>query len=248
MKYLNITACSKTGCVRSNNEDMMLVGNKFIRSDAYRNHFSITPSGRYIMAVADGMGGHEAGEVASSSTLIDLQYFFYDLPKELDISGYQESMVGWLDSINRKLHSKGLANRAILDMGTTLVALAYYEGHLFRMHCGDSRLYLFRDGELKQLTVDHSLNTIMGEEKHSNIITNCIGAGCKTSFMEICDIGDEVKAGDILLLCSDGLNDMVSDKTIAQMLARGDEAEELAQAAVDAGGFDNVSTCVIKVE
>ena len=88
----------------------------------------------------------------------------------------------------------------------------------------------------------------MGESKHSNIITNCIGGGCTTSFMDIYDITDNLQSGDILLLCSDGLNDMVDDETICSMLMSGCRATDLAQAAIEAGGYDNVSACIVKID
>ena len=115
------------------------------------------------------------------------------------------------------------------------------------MNCGDSRLYRYRNGQLLQLSTDHSLNTANGEKKHSNIITNCIGAGCKTSYIDMYEFTDDFLEGDVYLLCSDGLNDMVKDDEIARLMSEGANANELCEAAIIAGGFDNVSACVFSI-
>jgi protein phosphatase len=116
------------------------------------------------------------------------------------------------------------------------------------LNCGDSRLYRMRQGQLCQLTTDHSLNKLLGSDQHSNVITNCIGGGTKNSFLDLSKITDDVKPTDIYLLCSDGLTDMVTDDKIESLLRNGADANTLCQAAIDAGGLDNVSACVIDVE
>ena len=116
------------------------------------------------------------------------------------------------------------------------------------MNCGDSRLYRLRDGQLEQITTDHSLINAEGEKKHSNVITNCIGAGCDDTFIDMIEFTDDFKIGDTYVLCSDGLNDMVPDVIIARMLQEGATANDLCEEAIAAGGFDNVSVCVLRVE
>ena len=133
-------------------------------------------------------------------------------------------------------------------MGTTLVGLAYYCGHFYSLNCGDSRLYRLRNGSLKQLTTDHSLNNMLGSSKHSSIITNCIGGGNNHSYMDIVKMTDDVQYSDVYLLCSDGLSDMLDDQQIEVLLKSGGDADALCQAAIEAGGFDNVSACVIEVK
>ena len=88
----------------------------------------------------------------------------------------------------------------------------------------------------------------MGNEKHSSVITNCIGGGTKKSFIDLSQISAEVESNDIYLLCSDGLTDMLPDKNIEALLKSGADANGLCDAAIEAGGFDNVSACVIDVE
>lgn len=244
---IEISAACRIGCVRHDNEDMILVGYQFIRNDEYRTQLELGEDDRFMMAVADGMGGHLSGEVASSDVLHNLQFFFSDLPVGLDAGSFNEAIVEWLDSINMILDSKGKADEQYKGMGTTLVALAYYNGMFYSMNCGDSRLYRIRDEELVQLTTDHSLSSLMGDEKHSSVITNCIGGGCKSSYMDLVQIED-IRDGDAFLLCSDGLTDMMSDHRLNILLSGGADANDLCNAAIARGGFDNVSACLIKVK
>ena len=247
MIRLDITSVSNIGCVRSQNEDMILVDSHFVRDSEFSTQVSLNHTDRYLVAIADGMGGHNRGDVASSDTLRNLQYFFSDIPEELNASDFNEAMVEWLDSINNFVASKGRADEQFKGMGTTLVGLAYYYGDFYSMNCGDSRLYRLRHGELIQLTTDHSLNNMLGSEKHTNIITNCIGGGSKTSYLDLIRMTD-VQSGDVYMLCSDGLSDRISDHVIAQMLTAGADATALCGAAIDAGGYDNVSCCVITLK
>ncbi len=242
-----MTASSRVGCVRTNNEDMVLAFNKLVRSDSYNTEFESTNSDRFVVAVADGMGGHNAGEIASETTLSNLQYYISDLPRKLSPDEFHEAINQWLASINKIVDSRGRADNTMSAMGTTLVGMLYYSGRYYVINCGDSRLYRFRHGEIRQLTVDHSLNTMTGQKKHSNVITNCIGAGCKNSYLDFDDITDDILPNDKYLICSDGLNDMVSDDILCKLLQQGATAGELCEEAIMSGGYDNVSACVITV-
>lgn len=248
MIEFEITSASRVGCVRRQNEDMILVDSHFVRNSDYATTATLKSEDRYIIAVADGMGGHNRGDVASNDVLKNLQFYYHDLPMGLGASEYYEAVVEWLDSINNFIASKGRADEQYQGMGTTLVALSYYCGDFYTVNCGDSRLYRFRDGQLTQLTTDHSLNELLGEEKHTNIITNCIGGGCTSSYADMVQITNDVKIDDLYMLCSDGLTDMVPVDKITELLADGADANALCEAAIAAGGFDNVSTCIIKVK
>lgn len=247
MSRIVITAASRVGCVRNNNEDMVFAYDKFVRSEAYQTEFMTENVDRFVIALADGMGGHLAGEVASADTLENLRFFVSDMPKGLSVSEVNNTMEVWLESIHKIITSKGHADPSMEGMGTTLVAVIYYEGKYFWINCGDSRLYRLRDGKLAQLTTDHSLNTLRGEKRHSNIITNCIGAGCKHTYMDMVEFTDDFRHGDVYMVCSDGLSDMVSDDVIEQMMINGVSANRLCEAAIEKGGFDNVSVCVFSV-
>ena len=248
MITIDITAASNIGCVRHQNEDMILVGNHFVRDDVFNTRVDLTNQDRYIVAVADGMGGHNRGDIASSDVLHNLQFYYNDLPAGFGPGEFNELVVEWLDGINNLVASKGRADEQYKGMGTTLVCFAFYEGEYYSMNCGDSRLYRFRDGVLRQISIDHSLNTLKGEKRHSNIITNCIGGGSSHSYLDIYDFTNDFLPGDVYMICSDGLNDMVSDADIERLIAHGATANDLCEAAINAGGFDNVSVCIFKVE
>lgn len=248
MIELDISAASWTGCVRRQNEDMVLVGNKFIREESYKTRLLLSREDRFLSAVADGMGGHNRGDVASNDTLRNLQYFFYDIPSCLSISDFNEAIVGWLDSVNNYIASKGRADEQFKGMGTTLVGMAYYNGEFYSMNCGDSRLYHYHAGRLLQLTTDHSLSNMTGSGKRSNVITNCIGGGCHSSYIDMVQMTNDVHSGDVYLLCSDGLTDMVPDQRLCELLGEKADADALCSAAIEAGGLDNVSCSVITVK
>ena len=248
MLILDISAASWTGRVRSQNEDMVLVDHQFIREDSYKTQVVLGREDRMLLAVADGMGGHNRGDVASSDTLHNLHYYFYDIPTNLSASDFNEAMVGWLDSINNYIASKGRADEQFKGMGTTLVGIAYYNRDFYSMNCGDSRLYRFRNHQLEQLTTDHSLSNLKGSDKHTNIITNCIGGGNNSSFIDMVQMTSDIVQFDVFLLCTDGLTDMLSDNTIRELLEQKADADALCSAAIKAGGIDNVSCCLISIK
>lgn len=245
---ITITASSRMGCVRSNNEDMVLVDQWCVRNGKVRTEADTDTVDRYLIALADGMGGHNSGEVASSDVLHNLQFFFSDLPLGLDISEFNETIYEWLSSINNIVESKGACDDRYTRMGTTLVVFAYYGREFYWMNCGDSRIYRFHEGRLIQLSTDHSLNTLVGDTEHSNVITNCIGGGCKHSFIDIVQCSADVLSGDSFLLCSDGLTDMLPEAQIAELISAGKSADELCEEAERAGGFDNVSAVIVTIK
>lgn len=227
---------------------MVLIDNKFIRNGKHWTMTDMSVQDRYLIALADGMGGHSSGEVASSDVLHNLQFFYGDLPSGLSSSEFNETIFEWLQSINSLIDAKGHVDAQFREMGTTLVAFAYYNHDFYWMNCGDSRIYRLNDSHLEQVSTDHSLDNLIGDGvHHPGVITNCIGGGCQTSFIDITKCTDEVQSGDIWMLCSDGLTDMVNNNEIEYLLNDGADANRLCDAAIAAGGFDNVSACVIKV-
>lgn len=225
---------------------MILAYDRLVRSEVYQTEFMTGDNGHFIIALADGMGGHRGGEVASELVLSNLKYYISDLPRTLSANEIKEYMTEWLHSANNIVNSQGITNPSLHEMGTTLVGVIYYEGHYFWMNCGDSRLYRLRNNLLEQLTTDHSLNTIIGEEKHSNIITNCIGAGIKNLYMDMVEFTEDLQPDDIYMLCSDGLTDMLPNMEIERLLCHDATADKLCEAAINAGGFDNVSVVIFK--
>ncbi len=216
-----------------------------------------------IFVVCDGMGGHAAGEVASQIAVDTIIGYFRE---HKDSSSPDGVLADAPEGARMLAEAVKLANEAILryatenagasGMGTTLVAARFSEGKFSIAHVGDSRIYLFRDGELLQLTEDHSLvmeqvrrgMLTLEEAKQSaaqNIITRALGTDEST----LPDLGEfPAQAGDILLMTTDGILRHVTDdeiRTILQQLPSLDiAAQTLIDAANEAGGHDN-STCVL---
>lgn len=233
MKYVWGSATHQ-GMVRQNNEDA-LYPDRSGESD-----------GPAVLMVADGMGGHVAGEVAS----------------RLAINAAASSTLDPGDRVaaaNRAIREEVARQPDLQGMGTTLTLVELTpEGTARFGHVGDSRAYLFRGGELRQLTDDHTvaaeyvaLGQLSVEEAtghpQSHMLTRCLGL---TRFVNVDEFDLELQAGDRLLLCSDGLNLMVAPDVIVENLSGGtaDEAAwKLVEVANKAGGHDNTSVIVIDV-
>ncbi|MBU1670259.1 MAG: Stp1/IreP family PP2C-type Ser/Thr phosphatase [Actinobacteria bacterium] len=207
-----------------------------------------------LFAVADGMGGHQAGEVASSLALSIIGQYVEDNLGLLDGEKLVEKAVA---AANAAVHAKALSRSKYRDMGTTLTAL-YREGDTaYIANVGDSRAYLFRGGTLRQLTRDQSLVQALVDEgeitpeearRHPqrNVILKALGLEPQVD-SELVSV--KIERGDLFLLCSDGLNSMVEDAGIEAVLAAGGAPAGLARALVDAaleaGGADNVSVVLV---
>ena len=230
-----------TGLKRSNNED------RFISRPEIG-----------LFAVADGMGGAAAGEVAS-------QIFAETVSEVLAEKGRAAGQ----ETLNLIQEVFRLANERILNhvkensqhrgMGCTAELLVFDQGRYVLGHVGDSRTYLFRQGELKQLTLDHSLVqdqvdrgliTAQEAKKHSlrNVILRAVGVN---EILAVDLIRGKGLPGDLLLLCSDGLTDMVDDSSIGDVLSRSlsvvQKAETLIELAKSAGGHDNITVVLCEV-
>lgn len=230
-------ACSDVGLVRERNEDACF--------DAPE---------RGIWAVADGMGGHAVGDFASRTIVQALAAMPPAADLDLGLAGARTTLQG----VNQALIDEA-ARMQVRVIGSTVVTLMTCERQCACLWAGDSRLYLFRDGHLKQLTRDHSqvermrargLITAEQARHHPahNTITRAVGAAASLNLEQLMlEIGD----GDMFLLCSDGLSNEVEDEAIAKVLAGGDcaaAAQELIRLALANGGHDNVSVIVIRAE
>ncbi len=218
------------GLVRMNNEDSLWVDDT-----------------KGIYVVADGMGGYAAGEVASQMAI--------EAMKQMVAENPQPSLARLFSAVNHAGEEILNATKTHPDwtgMGTTLSLLWETDRYMYAAHIGDSRIYLFRDGELRQMTEDHSLvaeflrsGLITAEEAkvhpHRNIITRALGTEGNN---EPDILALEKRIDDLWLLCTDGLYGMVEEETIQQILS-GDDPEGMADAllaaALDGGGRDNVS-------
>lgn len=207
-----------------------------------------------VFVVADGMGGAQAGEVASR---IAVETFEQGLPES---GSPEERLVKAVQAANQRIHELAGAERERAGMGTTLTAAYLDDSDLAIAHVGDSRAYLFRDGELTRLTQDHSLVEELvrqgkltpeqaAEHPQRSIITRALGP---EPTVNVDTWTYPVRAGDVLLLCSDGLTSMISEPEVAAVLAETDDlgkaAEQLIAAANRAGGRDNITVVLFRLE
>lgn len=235
------------GKVRLNNEDMVLLGDQLIRDASASKHYSIghIPE-RLVLAVADGMGGAQAGEVASETALARLRELPRHLPDDLTGDELQEVFTVWAAETHRILLAMGDARPECKGMGTTVVALFCYHDAAYRFHAGDSRLYRLRNGELQRLTRDHSARERDPSAHHaSNLLVNSLGAG-EQSWLEFAPLEGGLQPNDRFLLSSDGLHDLVDDTVIGRLLAgeRAAAADTLVRIAYAQGGKDNISILI----
>jgi PPM family protein phosphatase len=237
-----------------------------------RNHnedaFLLLPE-EQLWCVADGMGGHASGEVAARIAVEEMAEFFRltgrddeaTWPFKLEPARSQDEnrLLTGVKLANLRIHERAQLDPRLHGMGTTLVAASFPREahHVLVGHVGDSRAYLVRGGAIRQLTEDHSLlndyrktRALSPEEieafPHKNVIVRALGMKPQ---VEIDVVREELVAGDVVLLCSDGLSGMVPDARIAELVrgAHGDlkrAASALVDAANAAGGGDNI-TCVL---
>lgn len=233
LRVVDFASASDVGRVRKANEDSY-----FVRSP--------------LFVVADGMGGAQAGEVASK---IAAEAFQRPLDESL---APEKRMASVVKAANLEIHEKSVSDASFQGMGTTLTALLLGDDELTIAHVGDSRAYRLRDGELTRLTQDHSL---VGEmvrrgaiteaeaEVHPqrSILTRALGPEAD---VEVDTLSHSVKDGDVYLICSDGLTGMVSDAEIADQLGSGkpmrEVADALIRAANEGGGVDNITVVAFR--
>jgi PPM family protein phosphatase len=207
-----------------------------------------------VFVVADGMGGAQAGEVASR---IAVETFEDGLPE----SGTpEERLASRVIGANHRIYEVSISESEHAGMGTTLTAAYLVDSELAIAHVGDSRAYLFRDGTLKRLTQDHSLVDELvrrgklteeqaAEHPQRSIITRALGP---EPTVEVDTWTYPVKAGDVLMLCSDGLTSMVPEDRVQALLAANSELDAAGQALIDeaneAGGRDNITVVLFRLE
>ena len=234
---LYVSAVCDIGCVKPDNEDMILLNDLMFRDDKKKVDYNNTS--RIVIAVADGVGGLNKGEIASEQVLRSLSETLKKIPD--DLSNEELQLV--LETFTADTHAS-LAK----DMGSTLVGLFFYRDKLFRFHAGDSRIYRMRRGELERLTVDHSLCESGGQKNApSNIITNSIGGG-SSAFIEFAEIEYPFYNNDIYLLSSDGMHDLVPKNEIAAVLEKPNPAEKLTDMSKKYGGKDNISVIIVNIK
>lgn len=234
-----------------------------------RNHnednFLVLPD-EYLYCVADGMGGHSSGEIASKIAVEELAEFFRMTSRDQDSTwpykmdktrNYDENRLSTgIKLANMRIFERASAEAKYRGMGTTIVSVHFNANQAYVAHVGDSRVYCWRQGVLKQITEDHSLlNDYLKAKKlspeeieafpHKNVIVRALGMK-DTVMVDVVRV--EPQEGDIFLLCSDGLSGMVPDPMITETLNHAENLEaacaKLIEQANAAGGNDNV-TCIL---
>ena len=208
-----------------------------------------------FFVVADGMGGHKAGERASKET-VDVMLGYVEESKDADP---EEVMKKALEEANRKVFRDAGSSEEFEGMGTTVVAATVKDRVLHVMNVGDSRLYLVRGEMIRQVTEDHSLveelvrKGVLAKERarnhpKKNIITRAVGVmdSVEPDFFEV-----ELQAGDRILMCSDGLSNMIEDEELRKIVGCEGSLEDKAKLLVDAanvnGGKDNISVILVEI-
>ncbi len=248
MLQIKVSASCQTGMVRDHNEDAILVSRQLLRDNEVNTSAFLGKDERYVVAVCDGLGGQNAGEIASMDAVEQLSRRVDTLRSEQSIERIRQVMTDWVKDEHSYLLFTGKDDACMDGMGTTLVGLLFYEGHICWMNCGDSRLYRMRNGILRQISSDHSLIKVTHNSADAHVILNCLGGGAEEVFLDFVDMTSEVLEGDRFLLCSDGLTDMLSDEMIENKLKVTDNANDLVEAAIQEGGLDNVSVCLVTIE
>ena len=230
-----------TGVLRSVNQDS----------------YYIDPQGRFFI-VADGMGGHAGGEEASRIATKEIKTYLEDRWESEDLSTTLIEKA--LDRANQGILADQEIHPERRDMGTTVVVVLLRKQETWCAHVGDSRLYLFREQQLQQVTTDHTwvaqalkAGDIAAEQARTHpwrhVLSQCLGRKERQE-PDIQNL--DLQPRDLLLLCSDGLTEEVSDEEISSYLAKSTDCEEIAQqlieAAKTAGGADNITAILINLE
>lgn len=238
--------------------------------DHNEDDFYLSEGEEALCVVADGMGGHRSGEVASAMAIKAIVEFYRktqieengedlltDGERDMTVDEYRLSKA--VLTANRAVYKAASESEVYKGMGTTIVSGFFTEQGVYLAHIGDSRAYRFRDGKLEQQTEDHSLANeyvrmgILAAEDvehfpYKNVITRACGL---TDEVEVDVCFREVEEGDLYLLCTDGLTDMVRDVDIAKAIEEHDDLEELARFLVERananGGADNITLILAQV-
>jgi len=244
---VEIAAQSDTGVVRDENQDSYLVETPVARD--------LLRARGHLIAIADGMGGLRGGQAASRLAIRTLEQSYFTATGDANTA-----LVRAVEDANRAVHELSTRDGGGPPMGSTLTALALFADSASIAHVGDSRAYRFRDGVLRQITRDHSLANELREHGaqpddvfvtlHKNVLTRGIGLAEEVE-VDLFEL-DDVVAGDVFLLSSDGLHDVVGDTLLAAELAKGrDDLDALLQALVAAarerGGPDNITAVALRV-
>jgi serine/threonine protein phosphatase PrpC len=243
MTYVAVTALSHTGLVRDHNEDSLVVGPWTLCATETENPQTLlfqvgTP---LVVAVADGLGGHPGGEVASTLVVRRLASVGASIDGEAALREV-------LAACNRTVYATAERNPDLTAMGTTLAGIVVTADSVLTFNVGDSRIYQTSGQELRRVSVDDSPPLAPGE-RSTAIVTQTVGGHA-----ELVDIDPHITKAELsldtcYLICSDGLSDLVDDDQIGEVMREhrdGRAAYQLWEAAIQAGGIDNITLAVVR--
>jgi PPM family protein phosphatase len=260
--HLKLFGRTDVGQIREHNEDNFLIADLTQRSRAMREEDrspAVGPRGN-VFGVCDGMGGAAAGEVASQMAVDLIFETLASAPDPADRDDLARQLVWAVENAGQRIYEEARADRSRRGMGTTSTIAALMDECLFLAQVGDSRGYLLRGGQLVQVTRDQSLvnqlieaGQLTEEEaetfEHNNIILQALGTS-ETVQVDLTYV--ELRQGDTLMMCSDGLSGMVKDAEIRQILNDISDpiaaCKELTDRANAAGGHDNITVLIVKFE
>ncbi len=231
---MNVICKTDKGKKRELNEDYVLT----LKGNDYQ-----------LLIVADGMGGHNAGEIASKLASMRVRDYVFDAYS--NTKDKEELLRIAISKANDAVYLKSQENKELSGMGTTLTSILVTGTNVYFGHVGDSRAYIIADGDIRKITQDHSLvqelidNGSITESEainhpQRNLITRAVGTEKNVSIDTGCE---QVKKGDIIMLCSDGLTNYISKEEILEIVKEKESGavEELIRTANERGGSDNIS-------
>jgi serine/threonine protein phosphatase PrpC len=244
------------GLVRTSNQDHFLIAElartMWVHQTSLPQPHTQHGSRRgHLFLIADGMGGHKGGEIASALTVTTVENFMLNVFRRVE--DFQTA----LTEAHARIMAETVSHPEVSDMGTTLTMAVSNNWRLFVVHAGDSRCYLFRSGKLRQITTDH---TIIGEmiqhgilkpedaahHMYRHVVTNAVGGSQSSVRVDVQEVN--LQPEDVVLLCTDGLTDMLSNVRIAAILESEPDShiacDRLVNDALKEGGRDNISAIV----
>jgi PPM family protein phosphatase len=242
--YSVVTALSHSGLVRDHNEDSLAIGPWTLCAGETETPQTLvfpihTP---LIVAVADGLGGHPGGDVASSLVVRELARAGHLLTSEAELREV-------LQACNRGVYSVAENQPSLTAMGTTVAGVLVKEDHVFAFNVGDSRVYSFGPEGLQRRSTDDSPPLEPGQQ-YTTIVTQTLGGGSTYTPVDPHVSTNPVSPNVRWLVCTDGVSDLVPENTIADLMDKHDDSRaafELWKAAIEAGGPDNITLAIVRI-
>jgi len=233
-------AATSCGPVRAANEDAFVAGAALLCDGREGAREGSAPFGRpFIAAVADGMGGHAHGEVASALVVRCLALLMREPGGATPAAPIRARLGEALVEVHRSLCA--MVPEGGRAPGSTVTGLYHDDQACFVFHAGDSRLYRFRGGALAQLTVDHTMRALYGGAYNRNVLYNCVGGGSADFELAVSDLLPPPGIEDLFMMVSDGVYDGLTDTMLRDALGSGKTAAEIVALAIAAGSQDNAT-------